>query len=257
MHPKGQSVGLPIRWKSFARSALDLVLPPSCLGCGEPVGDPQALCPACFARMEFLGEPCCACCGHPFDLAAPGELCASCLASHPSYDRARAVFAYTPDSRNLVLDLKHRDRLEGIPAFAGWLARVGKEALADADLIAPVPLSRLRLFSRRFNQSAELARALSRRSGIPVAVDLLLRLRHTESQARKSRLARRRNIRGAIGVNPARLPLPDDAHIVLIDDVLTTGATVGECARMLKKAGAAQVSVLTLARVVLAGQGKG
>lgn len=244
-------------WRRMARSALDLILPPACLGCGEPVSDPQALCPACFGKTDFLGDPACVQCGHPFELAGSGDRCASCLASPPSFDHARAVFAYTAESRHLVLNLKHRDRLEAVPAFAGWLMRIGQPILAEADWVIPVPLARSRLFTRRYNQAAELARALSRLSGVPAGVDMLLRQRATETQGRKSRLARRRNVRGAFAVHPRWANRLEGARIVLVDDVLTTGATVGECARVLKRGGAAEVSVLSLARVVLAGQGDG
>ena len=251
------SDGILAAWRGLGRLALDMVLPPGCMGCGASVADPRALCPGCFGKIDFLGEPACACCGLPFELAADGDLCASCHASPPAFDRARAVFAYGPDSRDLILDLKHRDRLEGVPAYAGWLRRVGGDMLAEADYLLPVPLARWRLFRRRYNQAAELVRALSTLSGVTAAPDMLLRVRPTDTQGRKSRLARKRNVRGAFAVNPGWAGRLDGARVILIDDVLTTGATVGECARVLKRGGAAHVGVLTLARVVLAGQGAG
>lgn len=243
--------------RRLIRRALDAVLPPRCLGCGTAMAGADGLCPACFGDITFLADPACAACGFPFeiDTGAPA-LCAACQAHRPAFDTARAVFAYSARSRDLVLDFKHRDRLEGTPGFARWLARAGHDVLARADAIVPVPLQRWRLLKRRYNQAAELARALARETGIPAAVDLLRRTRPTESQGRKSRLARRRNVRGAFAVAPQWAPRLPGARLVLVDDVFTTGATVEECARVLKRAGAAHVAVLTLARVIAPGDGR-
>lgn len=218
----------------------------------------DGLCASCFGAITFLGDPACACCGFPFELdtGAP-VLCAACQANRPSFDAARAVFAYGPASRTLILDFKHRDRLQGTPGFARWLARAGAGMLARADAIVPVPLQRWRLLKRRYNQAAELARALSRQTGVPAGVDLMRRVRATETQGRKSRPARRRNVRGAFAVAPGWADRVAGARLVLVDDVFTTGATVEECAQVLKRAGAAHVGVLTLARVIAPGDGRG
>lgn len=134
------------------RAAVDAVLPPRCLGCGEVVEDPGTLCGRCWSGLTFLTPPCCACCGFPFPYAAPeGTLCAACTRLPPAFDRARAVFRYDDASRGLVLGFKHADETHAAPAFGRWLARAGASLLADADLIAPVPLHRWRLLSRRYN----------------------------------------------------------------------------------------------------------
>jgi ComF family protein len=237
--------GLRRLWGGF----LDWVLPPRCLSCGVPVATLGTLCVACWREITFLGAPCCACCGYPFDfdLGANG-LCGACAAHAPQFDRARAVMRYDDSSRELVLALKHGDRLHLVPTLAQWMRRTGTELLADADLVVPVPLHWTRLFARRYNQAAVLALALAKLGGPPVSADCLIRRRRTPSQGRKNALARRRNVAGAFAVR--RAGTVRGKRVMLIDDVLTTGATVEECARVLKRAGAARVDVLVLARTV-------
>ena len=237
--------GLRRLWDGF----LDLVLPPRCLSCGVTVASLGTLCPGCWRAITFLGAPCCACCGVPFDfdLGATG-LCGACAAHQPPFDRARAVMRYDESSRQLVLALKHGDRLHLAPALAQWMRRAGDALLAEADLLVPVPLHWTRLFARRYNQAAVLALALSKAGGPPVLADALIRRRRTPSQGMKNAVARRRNVAGAFALH--RKDAVKGKRIVLIDDVLTTGATVEECARVLKRGGAAKVEVLTLARVV-------
>lgn len=232
-------------------AAVDALLPPRCLGCGDTVENQGTLCSVCWSAMTWLGPPCCARCGFPFPYAAPADaLCAACTRQPPAFDRARAVFRYDDASRRLVLGFKHADETHAAPAFGRWLVRAGGDLVADADLIAPVPLHRWRLLSRRFNQSALLARALAAGTGKRYAPDLLRRRRHTPQQARLSPPARRRNVRGAFVLSPRWTGPASGARVLLVDDVLTTGATVEECARALRRGGAAAVDILTLARVV-------
>lgn len=239
--------------RTVVRAAVDAVLPPRCLGCGEAVENTGTLCGRCWSALTFLSPPCCACCGFPFPYAAPaGTLCPACTRMPPAFDRARAVFRYDDASRALVLGFKHADETHAAPAYGRWLARAGPALVGDADLIAPVPLHRWRLLSRRYNQSALLARALARETGGRLAVDLLVRHRHTPQQGRLSALARRRNVRGAFALRPGWAGAVNGRRVLLVDDVLTTGATVEECARILRRRGAAAVDVLTLARVVRA-----
>ena len=228
----------------------DLLFPPLCIACREPLGQGQGFCASCWSKITFLDGPMCECCGLPFGVdPGPGARCAVCLAKPPSFDRARAILAYDESSRGPILALKHADRLELVPGFVQWLARTGKDLIEECDLMVPVPLHRTRLWRRRYNQAAELARALGRRSGKAVAVQALVRARATESQgAMVSARARRRNVLGAFKV-------PDTTsvrgrNVLVVDDVLTTGATAEACARALKQAGAVKVHILVLARVV-------
>jgi ComF family protein len=252
------SVAAPLT--RLGRGLLDLVLPPRCILCAARVETSGTLCAPCWRGINFLGEPCCACCGLPFAFdAGPNEsaveiLCAGCLARRPRFDRARSVFAYDDHSRRLVLALKHGDRLQSVPAFGQWLARAGAVLLAEADLVVPVPLHWTRLWRRRYNQSALLAQAACaawRRQGRPgpaFVPDLLIRRRRTPSQGRRTRTQRAENVRRAFRLK--RGADIEGKRVLLVDDVLTSGATVEECARVLLRAGAARVDVLTLARAV-------
>ncbi|MBK3733662.1 ComF family protein [Azospirillum brasilense] len=230
---------------------IDTLLPPRCLCCGGAVDRQGGLCAPCWSGLTFIAPPACACCGTPFDFALEGEpLCGACIAEPPVFTRARAVLAYDDGSRPLVLGFKHGDRIHAAGAYGAWMARAGAELLADADLLAPVPLHRLRLFRRRYNQAALLAQAAGRQAGRPVIPDLLVRRRSTPSQGGLDRSGRRRNVKGAFAVRPGLEPRVAGKRIVLVDDVLTTGATLSECARVLLRAGAERVDALTLARVV-------
>lgn len=240
-------LSLPTALRRTGGALLDLVLPPRCIACGEEVGEINALCVACWRKITFLGEPWCACCGLPFDhdLGA-GALCGACAEGPPAYDRARSALRYDEGSRGLILAFKHGDRLHGAPAFGEWIRRAGAALLADADLAMPVPLHWTRLFSRRYNQAALLAYAIRRAGGPTVAPDWLIRRRRTPSQGEFGPEGRLRNVRSAFALKPGKSV--KGLKVVLVDDVLTTGATLEECARVLKRAGAARVDALALAR---------
>jgi ComF family protein len=245
---------IPARALALGRSALDALLPPRCLVCGATVGAAGALCAGCWAHMTVLGAPCCACCGYPFEYgqSEPGDdrLCGACLRERPPYARARALLRYDDASRGLIIAFKHADRTDAAPALGRWLAHAGTELLQDADLLAPVPLHRWRLFRRRYNQAALLAGHVARASGKTHCADLLIRKRATPSQGRLGATQRRENVAGAFAVAAAHRSRLEGRRVLLIDDVLTTGATAGACARALLVGGAAAVDLLTLARVV-------
>lgn len=245
------SLARPPTLRRLATALLDLLLPPRCLACGATVGENGALCARCWGGITFLGAPCCARCGLPFDFdfGAP-SLCGACSRSPPSFDRALAAMRYDSESRRLILAFKHGDRLHLAPAFGLWMHRTGAELLSDAEMLVPVPLHWTRLFARRYNQAALLCHAIHAAGGPPVAVDGLVRRRRTPSQGKRNATARERNVRGAFAVKDRGAVA--GKCIVLVDDVFTTGATVGECARILRRAGAARVDVLTLARTVRA-----
>ncbi len=238
--------------RRIGRTVLDGVLPPRCLACGAITGMPDALCGHCWTGVTFFAPPWCTVCGLPFPYPqGEGAVCADCARSRHPWDRARAVLRYDKNSRGLVLALKHADATHLAGAFGRWMRRAGAELLDGADLLVPVPLHWTRLFQRRYKQAVLLARAIHAAGGPPVAPDWLLRRRRTPAQGHLGPRARTRNVASAFAVRPGR----DFAgrRVVLIDDVMTTGATAEECARVLRRAGAAFIGVLTLARALKAG----
>lgn len=243
------------RWLATLRglrtTVADILFPPECLACGGETGTAGSLCRACWDTVAFIDRDACGRCGIPLELGFADEaVCAGCLSRAPAYERAMSVFRYDT-ARDLVLRYKHADRTDYTPAFAAWMARAGAPLLADADLIVPVPLHRWRLLKRRYNQAAELAAAVSRLSGVGCLPDALVRTRPTPSQgAMVSARARRRNVLAAFAVRAGTKARLKGRRVLLVDDVMTTGATLEACTRALRRDGAASVSCLTLGRVV-------
>ena len=243
-----------MRLAAALRAALgataDLIVPPCCLACRTPLVTHHVLCGACWRGVRFIRPPLCDVTGIPLPYDT-GERVVSALAlAHPpAYDRARAVAHFSDSMRTLVHQFKYADRHDARQLFGRWLAEAGRELLQGIDVIVPVPMSRLRLLLRRFNQAAVLACELGRQTGIAVDPHLLVRARSAPRQVGLTRDQRRRNMAGAFHVPPARLPRLNGRSILLIDDVITTGATVNACARALKRAGAQRVEVLALGLV--------
>ncbi|OLF78284.1 hypothetical protein AWH62_15730 [Maricaulis sp. W15] len=240
-------------WQAIGRRLADLAWPPVCPMTGRTVDRVGHLAPDLWRRLNFLDAPWCDTCGWPFPYPGGGgaaslSVCAGCVANPPRYDRARAPLAYDGVASPLVVGFKHGSRREMVDQFARWMARAGADCLEGADALVPVPLHWRRLIARRYNQSALLCRALSPLTGLPIWTDLLVRQRPTPSQAGRTARMRRRNMAAAFAVtDPSRLA---GRHLVLVDDVVTTGATVTACTRQLKRAGAASVRVVALCRVV-------
>ena len=216
----------------------------------KPVGEPASLCISCWGRLRHLDDPVCDMLGTPFAYdQGPGMLSAAALANPPEWDKSRAAVVFDEHSRRLVHALKYEDRQEAGILMARMMARAGRALLAEADLIIPVPLYRWRLWRRRFNQSAYLARELDKLSGKRVRTDVLERVRRTRSQVGLDSSERRRNVKGAFRISPAGAAAIAGKAVLLVDDVRTTGATAEACAALLKKQGARTVSLLTFALV--------
>ena len=233
----------------LGRIALDLLLPPHCAACDERVATAGQLCAACFAATHFIGEPCCDCCGVAFDVADLGPICQACEANPPLFRQARGGLSYDAQGRRLILPFKHADRPELCRVLAPHMARAGAALLRKADVLVPVPLHRRRLFSRRYNQAVLLAAELGRLSGIPVLRDTLVRCKATASLGASSAAERAREVAGAFAVHPKREALLAGKQVLLIDDVMTSGATANACAAILLEAGATAIDVLIAARV--------
>lgn len=238
-------------FRRAATAGADALLPPVCLSCRHPVADHGALCVSCWSDVGFITKPVCERLGVPlaFDIG-PGALSAGAIADPPAFDRARAAFRYDGVGRHLVVALKFADRQDVAPALARWMAAAGKELLDEADVIAPVPLHWTRLFRRRFNQAAEIARHVAARTEVPFDPMILTRRKRTARQLGLTRAQRLTNVQGAFLVRPEKKPAVEGRRVLLIDDVFTTGATVDACTRALRRAGATHVDVLTAARVV-------
>lgn len=242
---------LVARLLAAGRGTADLLYPPVCRGCGRFVQRHAAVCPACWVSLRLIERPFCEVLGVPFshDLGR-GILSADAIANPPPFTRLRSVAIHTGIARDLVHALKYTDRTDLAPMMAAWMLRAGEGVVQAADAIVPVPLHKYRLWSRRFNQSAELARALAHLSGRPMLATALVRRRRTMRQVGLGATQRQDNVRGAFLVTEAGQSLVFGRHIVLVDDVYTTGATVAAATRALKRAGASEVTVLTFARAV-------
>lgn len=240
---------------TVARSALagfaDLILPARCVSCGSRVDDHGGVCASCWSALTFIEKPLCIDCGIPFEVAVEGEVrCAGCMAAKPAFAPLRAAIVYDEGSRPIILRFKHSDATHCAPLLAQWMARAGAEILADADYLIPVPLHRWRLFRRRYNQSALLATAVSKLTGVPTAPMALRRVRLTQSQGRLNKAERARNVQGAFALGAGWAEQLAGKNVVLVDDVSTTGATLTACAKALTKAGIATISSLTVAQTI-------
>jgi ComF family protein len=245
-----QQNGGGARARALSRALVDFLLPPQCAACGARIDAHGHVCGTCWRALRFIAPPFCQRLGIPFAID-PGFPAVSARAAGdpPAYDRARAVALFDDVSRAMIHALKYRDRHDLARMMGGLMARAGAELLADATLIVPVPLHRGRLWSRRFNQSVLLARIVAEAAGLRFAPDALIRTRPTAHQVGLTAEQRRRNVAGAFAVRTDWAGRLKGQRILLIDDVLTTGATVEACARVARRAGAERVDALVFARV--------
>jgi ComF family protein len=245
----GASIVKTGRWLGGA--LLDQLYPPVCLGCDKPVATADALCSECFRGQRSITAPLCPVLGLPFEASlGPGARSAEAIADPPPFGRARSAVVYNDVARALVSKLKYGDRPELARFCARLMARAGHELWGPDALLVPVPLHRARLFSRRYNQSTELARVLGRLTGLPVDPVLVTRRKNTPHQVGLSGDARRRNVAGAFTHHPDSLRRLQGRRVILVDDVITTGATVKAVTKALKSGGAERVDVVSFARVV-------
>jgi len=232
---------------------VDLVFPPRCPLCGDPLAAQGGLCLACWSTLAIPGEPSCRTCQRPLGEAFGGgegeAICAPCLAAPPRHDGIAAATLYNPTSRDLVLGFKHGRRI-GLGQFLGRLIAARLAALEGEWLVVPVPLHRWRLWRRGFNQSALLAREVAAAPGRALAVDALVRTKPTPSLGGLGRAERARALQGSIVVAQGWRERIRGASVILVDDVLTSGATSNACVRVLLRSGAARVRIACFARVL-------
>ena len=232
------------------QSVLRVLYPPQCISCGELVAETGGLCGSCWQETRFLGAVVCDCCGAPMvGSSTDGDICDQCMIIARPWSRGRAAMAYRDNGRRLVLALKHGDRLDLAWPAARWMARAGAPILREGMLALPVPAHRWRLLRRRYNQAAALAQALSRIAPVTYVPDALVRKKATPVQDGKGQEARFVNLAGAIAPHPRNGQRLKDAEVLLIDDVMTSGATLAAAAEAAMAAGAREVCVLVLARV--------
>jgi ComF family protein len=246
-HPPATDLALRV-----GRALLDLVLPPHCAVCDAPVDRQGLLCADCFRQTGFITEPYCTRCGVPFGsiaMGGPDRLCPTCRDAPPVFERARAALRYDGQGRRLILPFKHADRIELGAVMAPHMARAGAELVREADVLVPVPLHRRRLFQRRYNQAALLAQAVGRIAGRPYVLDALQRVRPTASLGEKSAAERMAEVADAFAVRSSRARRLFGRRVLLVDDVMTSGATGNACAVALLAAGVTSVDVLVAARV--------
>jgi ComF family protein len=237
--------------RRFGRQVIDFLAPPKCLVCHDAVLEPASLCLSCWANLKLIDAPVCNVLGIPFAYdQGEGAISPVALAEPPPWDRARTAVAYDEASRRIVHALKYRDTMEAGLLMARLMARAGQPLIGEADVIIPVPLHRFRQWGRRFNQAAFLSQQISQQFGKAYRSDVLKRTRATRSQVGLSFDERRKNVAKVFQVMPEGVGHIAGRRVLLVDDVLTTGATAGSCAAVLKKAGAAHVDVLTFALVL-------
>jgi len=235
-----------MKFVSLFSKLLDILLPPVCGICNCPVSKTATLCPECFSKLNFITRPYCKICGRPFEFDIMGDrTCTRCLMKRPLFLKARAAVVYDDTSKKLLLPFKHADRLDLIPLLVKLMRPAANDLMPETDIVLAVPLHWLRMLKRKYNQSDELAYRLAKIYHKTYLPNILKRHRSTPSQGHLTALERSRNVRGAFKVTHSEKI--KGKRILLIDDVLTTGATTNECTKVLLKAGAKQVCVLTFA----------
>lgn len=233
------------------RAIGSVLFPDTCLSCRMHVSERGTLCPDCWSKLHFIADPVCEVSGMPFQHEFGGRMIsAEALADPPPYRRARAAVLHSGIARQLVQRLKYGDQTELAPWMAQWMLRAGAELVRDSDVIVPVPLHNRRFLARRYNQSAELARAIANRTNLAFEPGALRRIKPTRRQVGLTANERQLNVRGAFRVPPEGEIAVAGRTVLLVDDVYTTGATIAAATKALLRARASAVEVLTFSRVV-------
>lgn len=237
--------------KKALRVVIDFVAPPKCLTCHAAIVDPASLCLSCWSKLNHIDWPVCDVLGTPFAYdQGDGAVSAPAVAAPPNWDRARSAVGYDEASRNIVHALKYRDTMEAGLLMARLMKRAGATIIRDADVVVPVPLHRWRLWGRRFNQAAYLAQQITNDLTVECRTDVLGRVKASRSQVGLKADERRKNVAKVFEITPENLGAIAGRRVLLVDDVMTTGATAASCAAVLKTAGATHVDVLTFALVL-------
>ncbi len=238
--------------KSTSKNLLDVIYPPICIVCGNSVYEHGSICSKCWECINFISDPQCQICGFPFDFQViEGAICAGCAYKKPYFSKARSVFLYDENSQKIITNFKYRDKTEYSSFFSRWMVRIGSNMLDECDFIIPIPLHPLKLFLRKYNQASLIANELHKHSKKKVLYNAIIRIKYTTKQASLVRKNRFKNIKGAFRINKKYIKLLEGKNILLVDDVITTGATINECAKSLIKQGKVhKVEALTVAKTL-------
>jgi ComF family protein len=234
--------------KSTIIKIIDTIFPPRCLCCYDIINDIGTICSDCWNKIDFIGEISCIICSMPLDYEYPDNICNRCNITKPCFDNSACVFIYSDFSKDIIHRLKFQDNTQIAKYLSKWLARSGQDILMKTDILAPIPIHFFRLFTRKFNQSALIAKYLPLNHNLQYHHNLLIKHRYTKPQSDLNYNLRTKNICDSFKLNSKFLEIVKNKNITLIDDVMTTGATANECAKILKLAGASQVFILALAR---------
>jgi ComF family protein len=253
---KNINIAMASSIKHFLTQIRNLIFPPRCLICYCLVDYGNGLCASCWLKVSFISKPYCAICSLPFDFdLGEDAICGACTSQRPLYDKALSVLAYDQNSKSLLQGLKYQDKTHLAPYLAKLLYGISHDMLKDADILVPVPLNKIRLLHRLYNQSSLLCLYLSKLSKLAFEPNMLIRAKNDVSQTGLSKKKRLKNVKGAFVAN-TKYHI-QGKNIILVDDVITTGATIEACTKELLKAGAAKVSVLSVARAFARGEEKG
>jgi predicted amidophosphoribosyltransferase len=233
------------------QAALHLIYPPTCISCDAQVTTDFGLCGQCWRETPFITGLVCDLCGTPLpgDESGKAEHCDDCLTIARPWSQGRAALLYKDNARHMVLALKHGDRIDLSRPASNWMARVAQPMIQPGMIVAPIPLHWMRLVRRRFNQAALLSAGVAKMAGLDHCPDLLVRRRHTGTQEGRDRDGRFANLADALILHPRRTNRVEGRHVLLVDDVMTSGATFAAAAEACIAGGATGISVLALARV--------